>query len=81
MNAVSQSTCNLWILQVSQGLSDLSNKIFRNKGWCILDFSVNYLSSIQGAFRGLHNILQGENKVLNWKQRNKKGIDCDFEKY
>lgn len=74
INAILQS---LTILQFSQHLSDLSNKIFRDKVWCILDVSENYLSSIQDAFRGLHNILQGESQVLNWKRINKKVIDSD----
>lgn len=46
----------------------ISDKIFRNKVCCILDFSINYLSTIQAAFRDLHDIVQGESKVLNWKQ-------------
>lgn len=70
MNAISQNICNLCILQFSQHLSDLSNKIFRNKVWFTLDVSVNYFSSIQTAFRGLHDILQGSelqtNKERNW---------------
>lgn len=76
MNAILKSTCNLCILQVSQGLSDLGNKIIRNKVWCILDISVNCLSSIQAEFRNLYDILQGESKILNWKQTK----NCDFEK-
>lgn len=68
MNAILKSTCNLCILQVSQGLSDLGNKIIRNRAWCILDISVNCLSSIQAEFRNLYDILQGESKILNWKQ-------------
>ena len=71
INAILQSLA----IYVSYNLaksSDLSNKIFSNKVWCILDVSVNYLSSIQATFRGLHSILQDENKVLNWKQIHKR---------
>ena len=63
--------CNLVPYNLAKS-SDLNNKIFSNKVWCILDVSVNYLSSKQATFRGLHSILQDENKVLNWKQIHKK---------
>lgn len=56
---VSYKLAKVWVI---------SDKIFRNKVCCILDFSINYLSTIQAAFRDLHDIVQGESKVLNWKQ-------------